>query len=56
MVSSSLSLHPEGAPVVAVTAALTEACLAVLGYGQPVEEKPLGEEVSASDSDDGGDA
>jgi hypothetical protein len=28
----------------------------VLGYGQPVEEKPLGEELSDSDSDDGGDA
>ena len=34
-------------------AALTAACSAMLGYEQPVEEKPIGEDVSDSESDSG---
>ena len=32
-----------------VCAAMSAACEAVLGYDQPVEEKPLGEDVSESE-------
>ena len=35
-----------------VCAAMTAACEAVLGYDQPVEEKPLGEDVSDSAESD----
>ena len=45
---------PDGTAVAAVTAALTAASSAVLGYEQPVEEKPLGEEVSGSESEGDG--
>ena len=43
---------PDGASVAAATASLREACSAVLGYDQPVEEKPIGEGVSDSDASD----
>ena len=36
----------------AVRAAMAAACADVLGYEQPVEEKPLGEAVSASEDSD----
>ena len=49
---------PDGADVAEVLVQLAEACEAVLGYPQPVEDKPLGADVDDSDdegSDEDGD-
>ena len=43
---------PDGMNAAAVTAGMSAASAAVLGYEQPVEEKPLGEDVSDAESED----
>ena len=45
-------MPPDGVDVDTVVAGLSDACSAVLGYEQPVEEKPLGADVSDSESED----
>jgi len=42
---------PDGMRADQVAVSMTEACTEMLGYEQPVEEKPLGAEVSDSESD-----
>ena len=41
---------PAGLSVDGMATALAAACEAVLGYPQPVEQKPLGEDVSSGSS------
>lgn len=46
---------PDGVDPSAAEAALSDACSAVLGYHQPVEEKPIGEEVEDTADEASGD-
>ena len=46
----------DGVTAAAVLAGMSEASEGVLGYAQPVEEKPLGEDVSDGADDDDDDA
>ena len=46
---------PEGVDPLAAEAALSLASSAVLGYDQPVEEKPIGEEVEGTENEASGD-
>ena len=44
---------PAGLSVDGMATALAAACEVVLGYPQPVEQKPLGEDVSSGSDTDG---
>ena len=44
---------PDGMDIAAMAAGMGAASSAVLGYDQPVEEKPLGADVSDDDGSDG---
>ena len=46
---------PEGVDPLAAEAALSLASSAVLGYDQPVEEKPIGEKVEGTENEASGD-
>jgi len=45
---------PEGVAADDAVRGMSAACVAILGYEQPVEEKPLGADVRGSDSEDDG--